>query len=308
LNNSNVKDILQTIGYTPNEFGRSFRCKPLYRDSDNATVLCVDKSTGCWYDFKEGIGGSLNQLVKLTLKLKSDQEAEDFLSEKKYIQAIEPQEEPLITLPKIFPQEQLKKLEPETSYWNKRGISNETLSIFKGGIALDGRMCNRYVFPIPNSKGETVGYSGRDLTNSDKRPKWKHIGHKKEWCYPLFFNKQFIADGKEAVMVESIGDMLALWEAGVKNSIVTFGLKINPKIISYLIKIDISKIIIALNNDNQKNFAGNKASNEMEEQLSNHFDRNQLCIALPSKKDFGEMEKEEIKTWKQNLKSSQLQK
>lgn len=305
---SNVKDILQTIGYIPNELGKSFRCKPLYRTSDNNTVLSIDKTTGCWYDFKEGVGGSLEQLVKLTLKLKTDKEVSEFLSAKQYIQHKELQEDNLVSSIKTFPIEQLNKLEPDNSYWNKRGISTETLSIFKGGIALDGRMCNRYVFPVFNSRGEIVGYSGRDLTNSRYRPKWKHIGSKREWCYPLYFNKELINADKEVILIESVGDMLALWDTDIKNTIVTFGLKINAKIISYLIKIDISKIVIALNNDSLANNAGNNAANEMLEQLSNYFDAIQLQIALPIKKDFGEMSKDEIKQWKQNLKSSQPQK
>ena len=48
-------------------------------------------------------------------------------------------------------------------------------------------MKNRYVFPILNSKKDIVGFSGRDL-NSQSKIKWKHLGEKINWCYPLFLN------------------------------------------------------------------------------------------------------------------------
>jgi hypothetical protein len=39
----------------------------------------------------------------------------------------------------------------------------------------------------------------------------------------------------------------------------------------------------------------------MESRLSRYFDKNQLKIALPPKKDFGEMTREEILQWKKAL-------
>ena len=102
-------------------------------------------------------------------------------------------------------------------------------------------------------------------------------------------------------MVESIGDMLSLWQAGVKNTLVTFGTSLSLAILNYSLKLDPRKIYISLNNDSNKNNAGNIAAEKTQARLSRYFDKSQLKIALPPKKDFGEMTKEEIVQWKNNL-------
>ena len=43
---------------------------------------------------------------------------------------------------------------------------------------------------------------------------------------------------KELILIESIGDMLSLWSAGIKNTLVIFGLNLSPSLIGALIKID----------------------------------------------------------------------
>ena len=55
------------LGYTLRDYGGYFRTRPLYRDSDNDVILSINKDTGRWTDFKEGMSGSLEDLVKLTL-------------------------------------------------------------------------------------------------------------------------------------------------------------------------------------------------------------------------------------------------
>jgi len=55
------------------------------------------------------------------------------------------------------------------------------------------------------------------------------------------------------------------------------------------------------NNDSEKNNAGNQACEKGMNKLLRYFDARQLSIKLPTKKDFGEMNKEEILQWKNNL-------
>jgi len=82
---------------------------------------------------------------------------------------------------------------------------------------------------------------------------------------------------------------------------VTFGLDLSSKVISYLLKVDIDKIIISFNNDSDKNDAGNEAAKEAYKKLINYFDSKQITVKLPSKKDFGEMTKQEIIQWKNKI-------
>lgn len=296
----NIRAVLQEMGYVLIENGSHYRSKPLYRDSGSSSVLSIEKSTGRWYDFKERIGGSFDELVRKTLNLPSLDETKKWLSGKVNQAPVIDKDSPLIKEPSVYPAEYLTKLYPIYDYWENRGVSSETLIHFKSGLAMTGKMANRYVFPIFNSKSQILGFAGRDILESDQavRPKWKLIGKKNNWCYPLFFNKEYITSSKEIFIVESVGDMLSLWEAGVKNSAVSFGLDLPTSLIKFLLKVDILKINICLNNDINNNEAGNKAACQMYDKLLNYFDHDQVRINLPDKKDFGEMTKEEILQWK----------
>jgi hypothetical protein len=225
-----VYQILTDLGYQLKDCGKEFRAKPLYRDSDNDTVLRIYKDTGNWVDFKENISGDINSLVNLTLKLESPIKAQEWLKNKNFVIAPSIQnQKPIIKSTKKFDLSLLLKLEDDQSYWIKRKVNKEALYEFKGGVAKAGKMKNRYVFPILNSKKDIVGFSGRDL-NSQSKIKWKHLGEKINWCYPLFLNIDEIQTSKEVFLVESIGDCLSLWESGIKNTIVTFGLEVSLSI------------------------------------------------------------------------------
>ena len=297
-----IRDILTEIGYSLSDQGKYYRTKPLYRDSSSHTVLSIDKSNGRWKDFRADIGGSFEDLIRLTLRLKSHGEATKWLFDK----GINPSENsfekrlPQVQQIKIFKNELLSKLIPEHSYWNNRGISNETLSHFKGGVTENGKMANRYVFPIFNKQEKIVGFSGRDLKPSNNenskffRPKWKHIGDKSKWRYPLLNNLQIIRKQKSIIIVESIGDMLSLWENNIKNIIVSFGVIISPDMLSVLTRLDPDRIFISFNDDSQNSGAGNKAAYIARKKMLDFFDYDQITIKLPKgHNDFNEMHQQD---------------
>jgi hypothetical protein len=296
-NINNIYQILTNIGYSLKDCGREYRTKPLYRESDNDTVLRIYKDTGFWVDFKENISGDFPLLIKKSLKLESEDQAKTWLKQKNYCHnPINQNEQPKIKDKKIFDKDLLLKLENNHDYWINRGVNEQTLKLFKGGLAKAGKMKNRYVFPIINNKDEILGFSGRDITNESKI-KWKHLGDKSNWIYPTFLNLEILKEKKEIYIIESIGDCLALWDCGVKNIVVTFGLEISISILNLLLKIDPNKIYISFNNDVEKNQAGNNASQKAINKLLRYFDKNQLEIKLPTRKDFGEMNKQEILSW-----------
>lgn len=296
-----VYEILTELGYQLKDYGKEFRAKPLYRDSDNDTVLRIYKDTGKWFDFKQNISGDINSLVRLTLKIDDPSKAQEWLQNKNFstnysVEYIKP----VLKSIKKFDINLLENLEYNHSYWANRGISNDTIIQFKGGIGKAGKMKNRYVFPIFDIKNDIIGFSGRDITNLSKI-KWKHLGEKNDFLYPLFLNSNFIEQEKELILVESIGDMLNLWQNNIKNVLVTFGTNLSLSILNYCLKTDMKKIYISLNNDSNKNNAGNIAAEKTYSRLKRYFDEKQLKISLPIKKDFGEMSKEEILEWKKNL-------
>ena len=297
-----IKEMLYELGYSNiSEYPREYRTRPIYRESDNNTVLRIDKSTGRFVDFAESISGTFEDLVKLTLKMKTVGEARKWVSsngqsdQQTRYAVIKPE----IKSPKVFNKSCLNKLVSNHIYWTNKGVPESVISQFKGGIISEGKMKNRYVFPIFDSKDRLVGVSGRYVKEIryDSIPKWKHIGDKYAWKYPLFLNHKIIKQESSVLLVESIGDMLALWGAGIKNSIVTFGLDVSSSIMGTLLRFDLDKIYISFNNDSDKNSRGNLAAKKTHKKLLNHFDPNQVEIKLPTKNDFGDMTTEEIKKW-----------
>ena len=69
------------------------------------------------------------------------------------------------------------------------------------------------------------------------------------WKYPLFLNYKLLKSEKRVIIVESIGDMLALWDAGVKNVVVSFGLTLSSGLVNTFLRYDISNIIVSFNDD-----------------------------------------------------------
>ena len=299
MHGDEIRDVLTEIGYVLYDYGKHFRSRPLYRESDNNTVLAIDKGSGRWRDFKTNQGGSLEDLVKITLNLK------DFDSAKKYLlgkisAGEERKPRPEIKSVRFFSHNLLSKIDKDDTYWNRRGISSDTLELFNGGIVKEGKMKNRYVFPVFDSRKNILGFSGRyvyDIKDGYNIPKWKHIGNKKEWRYPLQVNFDILKSNKKVILIESIGDMLSLWESGIKNTMVIFGLNISQSIILALLSIDPDEIILSLNNDSSSGFAGNVAADKAKRKLSKHFDYSQVRIALPNEKDFGDMSTEQVKCW-----------
>jgi hypothetical protein len=300
----NIKEILSNLGYNLKEYSKEYRTRPLYRDSDNENVLVIYKDSGRWVDFKENLTGNLQDLVRITLNLSNNVEAKEWISQKApNTNTYTVYKKPEIKQVKCYSPEVLLKLVKDHGFWNKRSISNETMEAFEGGILQEGRMKGRYVFPIFDKERQLIGVAGRDILNRSEKicPKWKLVGDKINWKYPLQVNLKILSESKSVILIESIGDMLALWEAGIKNTIVTFGLNLNTGILNTLLILNPSKIYISFNNDSTKNNAGNLAAEKAKEKLLKHFDKHQISIILPTQKDFGEMTRQEIIQWKTNL-------
>ncbi len=294
------KNILLDLGYSNiKDNGRELRMRPLYRDSNNDTVLSVRKDTGYFIDFSKNVSGSFEYLVQLTLGLENVDQARVQLKEKYSITEIKREHRPKVSGTKTFPVEYISRLKPDYSYWINRGVSIETLKTFGGGTTDSGTMSNRYVFPILDENNKLIGVTGRYVkpTTNKRIPKWLHKGKVSEWNYPFQINENIIKEKKEIIMVESIGDMLSLWDSGIKNVLVVFGLNLSSKMISLLLRCDPKTIYISFNNDSSDNSAGNKAAEKIKTKLLNHFDYDQVKIALPSKNDFGDMGNDEITKW-----------
>ncbi|NVM34359.1 MAG: hypothetical protein HWN81_02110 [Candidatus Lokiarchaeota archaeon] len=284
------KQILEDLGYKLVDCGNHWRTSALYRGGDNSTAIQIYKDSGVWTDYvTEGGHKPLKQLIQLTLrdnpkKLKSVLKSID--SEPDALMQSKPKT--LIEMDKVYDQSILEKLFPNYTFYSKKKISESTQKLFKVGLAGSGNMYRRMVFPIYNEHSQIIGFSGRKV-DSNNGAKWKHIGKKNNWIYPAYVpNKEtvdsIIDDTGEVYLVESIGDAMALYDQGIKNVLVIFGLSVSSSIISYLSGKAINKIIIAGNNDfNSEVNRGLMASIKNYLKLSSYFDLDVLSIKVPPK-------------------------
>lgn len=285
-----IESSLIELGYKLKDFGNHWRANAVYRDGNNPLSLMIYKDTGVWRDFVENkTPMPFKRLVELTLN------TNDFNIIKKYIQDSndQPQEyikKEKLEMEKIYPDDCLKKLFPNYDFYNKRSIKDTTQKMYKCGLASAGKMYRRVVFPIFNSNQQICGFTGRKIEENNDAPKWKHIGLKSSWIYPAYIpNFPEIKD--EVILVESVGDSMALSENGIYNNLVTFGLDCSPKLVNFLISKDLKKIYISTNNDSlsEKN-RGLIAAIKIMIKLSSLFDLSVLEIKPPLMNDFGEMQ------------------
>lgn len=289
-----VKEVLESIGYRLKRVGTNYMTKAIYRGGNNPTALSIHSKTGGWHDFVSGESGTLKQLVKKTIGKDFDGTIEYSKIEDTFESL--PEEAQL----KTFDPKLLENLLPAYSYWNKRGISDDTLRLFKNGVGHRNEMYQRSVFPIYNPDGKIYGFAGRSILE-DRVPKWKLIGKKSEFIYPVYFNGDYITKSDHIILVESIGCVLGLWEAGIRNTLCLFGTSILPKRMCYLLSLN-KKVIIATNNDldKEKN-RGLIAAEKIKESLSQYFDDSKVMIFLPFSGDFNDQTKTENMKWHDDL-------
>lgn len=295
-----IRDVLIQAGYKLVDTGEFWKTAALYRSGRNPTSLSINKRTGRFWDFSAGVNNkSAEDLVKLINGQKVDFSA----------YTPEPVQEK-IKLVKYYPKDVLKKLLPDFGFLvSKRGLLKETLEMFEAGLAHSGKLNRRICFPIYDQQGRIVGFSGRwykeDLPPQSefKIAKWKHHGQKRDWLYPCHLNENIIREKREVIILESIGDLLSLWQAGIQTGTVIFGTTLSSKQLNYIIGLDPLRIIIATNNDtaientHEQEQKGPAAAKRIAKKLDKLFNPEKIVISLPPMKDFGPMTPEEIQTW-----------
>lgn len=214
-----------------------------------------------------------------------------------------------IEMERVYESSMLSKLFPNYSFYEKRNISQKTQKLYKTGLAGAGQLYRRMVFPIYNENAQIVGFSGRKVDEDSAAPKWKHLGKKANWVYPARI-PDFEPIEDEVILVESIGDSMALTQNGYANNLVTFGLDCGSGLLNFLVSQSLSKVIIATNNDFEgKKNRGLIGAVKILMKLSGFFDYDMLEIKLPTKNDFSEMNRsgDDFIAWKSSEKMSNEQ-
>lgn len=294
-----VKAVLEELGYRLVDDRSFWRTKPLYRNSKNPTSLRIHKESGGFTDFSAGESGNLLKLIALTKGFPVEKSKEWLEAIGQKFEQAEPKK-PKVKMAKQFDISCLSRLLPSYSFYENKKISRKTLREFKCGLATYGKMLDRIVFPIINNKNQTKidGFAGRDVT--DKRAnKWKLTAGKTSWCYPLFLSEKHIFEKDQVIIVESVGDMLALWECGVKNVLVAMGVVVGKGILAELVRLNVSDVVVAFNNEPDNNSIGNKAAEKAVIKIKKILG-NGVRAFLPTKSDFGfmiEEDRESINEW-----------
>lgn len=311
ISSDKIKSILEELGYKLNDKGSYWQSSAVYRNGDNKTALQIYKDTGAWKDYVQNTPFMpFKQLLVLTLNTNDPTELKKYLNKEESFFLTEKARSNIdkLQVEEVYPIEMLDKLLPHYKFYNGRGISDDTLSGLRGGLATKGQMYQRFVFPIFNEYQQIHGFSGRDMSNKEGRPKWKHMGKKKSWVYPAYVptkdgifidnvNKDYV------LLVESIGDCLNCIEHGITNVLVSFGLDLSSKLICSLIKFNFKKVILSFNNDfNKSDNKGMNACVKNYLKLLNYYDMDNIKICLPTKNDFGDMNELDFAKWKEKLK------
>jgi len=282
-----LKEKLESSGFQLRDDGDSWRARAFYRQGGNPTSLKISKKSGRFVDFSANQNGSFAELIYLATGEEIEEADADFQPERF-------ESNGLSFSSRKFEWDELPKL-PNYKFYLDRGIKKEVLQKFEAALVQTGKMTRRLCFPIRNERREVVGVSGRIiLQDHGDRPKWKHLGLKRNWIYPDFSFPE-IERKREVILVESIGDCLALYSAGIENVLVLFGVKIFPKIKAKLLQLNVNSVIIATNDDKENNNVGNEAAKKIEGGLRLLFSDVRIC--LPTKNDFGAMSVKEIENW-----------
>lgn len=125
----------------------------------------------------------------------------------------------------------------------------------------DGQLIDRFhqriMFPIRDSRGQTVAFSGRILPNkqmdTSKQPKYLNsaettLFNKREVLFNFDKAKGFARKEQEIILFEGFMDVIAAWRAGVKHGVASMGTSLTNEQIR-MIKNTTEQVLICYDGD-----------------------------------------------------------
>ncbi|MDO8054069.1 DNA primase ['Opuntia sp.' phytoplasma] len=112
---------------------------------------------------------------------------------------------------------------------------------------------DRIMFPLTNSNGKIIGFTGRSLKDNPKILKYLFNNNtilfkKTNVLYNLFESLEFIKQKQNVILCEGIFDVIAFYKVNIYNTIATLGTKLTLEHIT-LLKKNTNKITIAFDGD-----------------------------------------------------------
>lgn len=137
-------------------------------------------------------------------------------------------------------------------------LLNETgLFVERDNGELLDRFYNRIMFPIRNQQGKTIAFSGRifQTEQADKSgPKYlnspeTYLFNKRNVLFNFDMARSTIRREKEVLLFEGFMDVIAAWNAGVKNGVASMGTSLTNEQIHMLDRVT-DRVLIAYDGDN----------------------------------------------------------
>lgn len=215
--------------------------------------------------------------------------------------------------------------EPALEYLHKRGINDDLIEEFEIGFAPENnileaffkeqklydyqilrksglfierqstelveRFNGRVMFPIRDTSGQTIAYSGRLLEKRDDAPKYLNspetaIFNKRKVLFNFDKAKGIIRREKEAILFEGFMDVIAAYRSGIKNGISSMGTSLTDEQIYALDRVT-SHLVICYDGDN----AGQNATKRALEIIEPTGKFSLEVIKIPEKLDPDEFTK-----------------
>ena len=178
---------------------------------------------------------------------------------------------------------------------SKNKFKNETLIKFCVGDCRNykKKMGGRVVFPVFSECGSLViGAAGRVIYEKEYLQKWLYNDGFKAGEYFYGWNEALdeISSTKQVVIVEGMGDVLRLYEAGIA-ALGLFGCSLSVSQLKMLNRIGISNLIIMMDGD----IPGRKAASRIYDMTSAYFNVN--VITLPENVDPADLSSTELRTY-----------
>lgn len=163
---------------------------------------------------------------------------------------------------------------------------------------------NRVMFPISDSAGRVIAFSGRALKEDDKTPKYLNspetkLFYKSEVLYGFNVAKNHIRKMDYAVLVEGQMDLVMSHQASVLNTVASSGTALTELHLKKIQKLS-NRVVIAYDSDS----AGQKASDRAAE-LALSLGMEVKIASLPQGEDPASVVKEDPEKWKDSLKKSE---
>lgn len=274
----NFKEILTDLGVPIFNNGGEWRAQAIWRGGSNKSSVIINEHS--YYDFGTSKRGSMQELICRITGVDLD-EVEQLIELKEAAPTISLNSR--LNYPKIYNEECLSKLYPDYTYWEGRGISPYVQKVFEVGYAKEHKMAGRMVFPIRKDDGKIIGFAGRVVKENPPYPNWILIGFKRFFTYSYQNCMEAIEQENRVIIVESIGDLLSLYQAGIKNVMASFGLKVHKSLLKLIITHNL-RVTLSFNNDERKQ--GNNAAEAAKQSLEKFMNPDKVEIILPERNDW----------------------